>query len=146
MKLNKLLCWTLVSFIIISVQSAGWSQERSDVFNPKTSMVWLGVDFSEARYFGDEKDAVDGEAIKAVFDRINDLIISESDKYNLERTFHNRVISTEIEAVTKVNDATDDTQILSEDKSDYSRMNPPAGRLVCKLEMSFPMPMVSSLK
>ena len=87
-------------------------------------MVWLGVDFSEVRYFGDEKDAVEGEAIKSVFDRINNLIVSEADKYNLERAFHNKMISTEIEAVAKVNDATDDTQILSEDKSDYSRMNP----------------------
>lgn len=123
MKLNRLLSWTLVSLVIISAQSVGWSQERSDIFNPKTSMVWLGVDFSEARYFGDEKDAVDGGAIKAVFDRINDLILSESDKYNLSNTFKKKSISTEIQAVTTVNDATDDSNIVSTQTGDYTRMD-----------------------
>lgn len=123
MKPKLIFSWMVASLILIAVQSTGLSQERSDIFNPKTSMVWLGVDFSEVRYFGDEKDAVEGESIKSIFERINDLILSESDKYNLKNTFRNKAISTEIGAVTAVNDATDESQIQSEDKSDYSRMN-----------------------
>lgn len=123
MKHTYLFSWFLVSLLTFTTWNTGWSQDRSDIFNPKTSIVWLGVDFSEARYFGDDKDAVSGDAIKSVFERINDLIINESDKYNLRNAFHNKAISTEIQAVTTVNDATDDSAIVSEDKGDYTRMD-----------------------
>ncbi len=123
MKLNHFGSWTIISLVLLFAQSSGLSQEMSDIFNPRTPLIWLGVDFSEARYFGDDKDAVEGEALKDVFDRINDLIVSEADKYSLERAFHNKSISTELGAVTTVNDATDESLIVSYALRDYSRMD-----------------------
>ena len=98
------------------------AQTKGDIFKQDTPVTWLGVDFSEARYFGDQ-GTVSGNEMKYLFSKINYLILSEPDKYNLHKTFSKFNVTPNIEMVEKVNGSIDASKIVSYNYGEFNRLD-----------------------
>ena len=102
--------------------TVSFAQTKEDIFRKETPLTWLGIDFSEARYIGDP-GTVDAYEMKGLFDRINQLILAEPDKYDLRKSFHKSYITPNLSIVNAVNSKIDETKLLSNDNNDISRIN-----------------------
>ncbi|RLD39176.1 MAG: hypothetical protein DRI89_13730 [Bacteroidetes bacterium] len=82
-KVFLLTALTIMSFSFLQSQTA------DDIYNAET-ISWYGLDYTHA-YFISTVDFPDPYALKSRFSDWNDLIINESDKYNLNRFFNTDV-------------------------------------------------------
>lgn len=114
-KLFSLLFWMLLT-------SISFAQTKEDIFRKETPITWLGIDFSEARYIGDP-GTVDGYEMKVLFDKINQLILAEPDKYNLRKSFYKSYVTPNLSVVNAVNSKIDESKLLSNDNNDITRIN-----------------------
>lgn len=112
-----------IVLMLAGISSQSWGQAQSQIFEYNTPVTWLGVDFSEVRYMGDLENTADGNSLKTVFPKINDLIVNEPEKYNLKNAFYKQNISPNLDAVSRVNEKLDPSDIVTTDLNDYSRMD-----------------------
>ena len=56
---------------------------------PELPLTFMGVDFSNARYYGPAM-TVDPNEMKGLFTKINELLVTEADKYNLAKALHRK--------------------------------------------------------
>lgn len=78
----------------------------------RTEVTWLGIDFSHTRYLGDP-GTVDGHEMRRGFNAINNLMLYESDKYDLREAFQKREINFDIGFMLDRNNAIDESKIMS---------------------------------
>lgn len=100
-----------------------FAQSRAEAFSSQTPITWLGVDFSEAKYFGDP-GTVSQEQMKTMTININYLLINETEKYDFHKTFEKETIINDIKEISEINNSIDATKIMSLDMKDYTRFNP----------------------
>lgn len=87
MKQITLLRSLFLYILIMQISNNCFSQEAKEFFNSQDAKVtWLGIDFSEVRVMGDV-GATPGEMKDRYFTSINDVVVNESEKYNLSKTF-----------------------------------------------------------
>jgi hypothetical protein len=119
--MKKILITLLIGFSLTSFAQTRYNAR--DLFTEK-SIVWYGIDYSNARFigsFGQFKDAgaLDGPALKdKYFTGWNVLIIREHEKYNIAKFFKKDTQYNDISAVEKINSETDASKIMQE--NDYS--------------------------
>jgi hypothetical protein len=106
----------------IAFLSCGMAQTREDIFKKETPLTWMGIDFSESRFFSDP-GTVSASGMVEFYSRINYLIISEPDKYNLNKTFDKTTVTPNIDMVEKVNRSIDETKILTYNFADFNRLD-----------------------
>jgi hypothetical protein len=111
----------ILVLILALIPGLVYSQSREEIFRKDTKITWLGIDFSEARYFG-EQGTVDAYEMKAGFYKINHLILAESEKYNLAKAFYKRNLTNHITASEAVNNMVDESKIVSYNSGDYYRL------------------------
>jgi hypothetical protein len=103
---------------LLSAISFSTAQTKSEIFSAP-SVTWYGLDFSLIKLLG-SSDFKDPNAIQhKYFKSINELIISEKKKYNLEKFFHKDTINYNLEVVNKNNDSVNYTNLITDD-SKYS--------------------------
>lgn len=97
------------------------AQERSDIFDPKTKVTWLGLDFSAHKFIGDRERLGSESDMRHLFDAWNDLIIREADKYNIADAIGRRASTfvNEIDVTKEHNTELDVMSMYSDDKKDY---------------------------
>jgi hypothetical protein len=112
----------ILLLFVVAVFGSVNAQTKEDIFRKETPITWLGIDFSEARYIGDP-GTVDTYEMKGLFDKINQLILAESDKYNLRKSFNKSYITPNLSLVNELNAKIDESKLLSNDNNDISRIN-----------------------
>jgi hypothetical protein len=114
--------WPVVAlFFCSSIQSLS-AQTLKDVFtSSETSILYLGIDFTQARLMGDA--ATSGiEMRDKYFPGINDVVINEPKRYDLAKAFNKTTINNDLGIVTKGNKKINAEDIISTNSSDYSRL------------------------
>lgn len=113
--LNRL--FTVLLFCSISISS--FSQTLKDVFsNPNSPLLYLGIDFSKSRLM----DAGDPAKTRdEYYGSINDLVVNEPDKFDLQGAFQKTSIKHDFTAVKKNNATANLDEILSTKPEDFNR-------------------------
>ncbi|MBN2632639.1 MAG: hypothetical protein JXR66_03720 [Bacteroidales bacterium] len=93
----------LFPVILFICNISAYSQNAEDLFvRTGPEIVWLGVDFTQVKLYGDHGTVGQDELIP-LFDAINRLIITEREKYNLADALRRDDIPFNLEMVTKLN-------------------------------------------
>ena len=111
----------LVLFFCSSIQSLS-AQAIKDVFNSsETSILYLGIDYTEARLINDPSKP--GIAVRdEIYPGINALVINEPKKYDLQKAFNKTMINNSLGIVGKRNKAINAENIESTESADYNRL------------------------
>ena len=74
-----------ILIILFLLCFAQWvfAQRARDVFNPNFPVTWLGLDFSQSRFIGDQAKFKTIFNAQNLFDALNDLMLSEKDKFDV---------------------------------------------------------------
>ena len=96
--LKSTLLLTILSFCIGKVSA----QTFQDYFKPETNITWLGVDFTGVKVIN-ESDVNIEKLLASEFSAINDLVLNEPKKYDLNKAFHNDNVATDISLVKAKN-------------------------------------------
>ena len=104
---------TIITLTILFTASLGFSQTAADIFK-KTDFeyTYLGIDYSHAKFIGDFSHFAEWGEIGYVrlkeeyFDRWNNVVIREPDKYNLEEMLRKDYVGTDLSTIRKVNSET----------------------------------------
>ena len=110
----------LLLFLSGITQSA-FGQKAKDIFNSsETPITYLGIDFTRVKLIGDAgADAV--EIRNKWFASINDVVVNEPKKYNLQKALEKSSISSDLSFVMEKNSKADVAKLLSSNSSDDSR-------------------------
>lgn len=111
---------TLVAVAIAGLSKPVFSQTAKGIFNSGTPITYLGVDFTQARLINDA-GASATDLKEKHFPGINQVVINEPKKYDLEKTFKTTVTS-DISVTEKVNATLDADKIKSSSSSDENRL------------------------
>ena len=57
------------------------AQTKNDIFNPNTTITWLGLDFTAAQFVGDREEWRDTTHTLEIIEALNTLIIKEKEKF-----------------------------------------------------------------
>ena len=119
---HKLKASFFMSFIFFTLAHPALSQTLKEVFNSsETPLLYLGVDFTKAKLIDDlvanEMDVRDRQ-----FAGINDVIIAEPKKYDLNKAFHKTNVDHDLGSVAKRNTQPDAGQIKSTNTADFHRL------------------------
>src|SRR5258707_11385872 len=119
---NRFLPWMIILFFSPSLMQ-GQSLTAKAFFNSDTvSAVYLGIDFTLARLVND--DASSARVIQSTqFNGINDLIVKENKKYDLQEAYHRNNWKVDIKEVVARNDKADPDSLKSTNDGDLTRLN-----------------------
>ena len=113
-------------FVLISLILAGYcsnlvAQDVNNVFSTK-EIVWYGVDFSNVKLVGDGVAFANLNDIRdRQFKAINDLFISEPDKYNPKKAFKKDKVTNDLSIVEKRNLTPDINTLLVQNENTLSK-------------------------
>ena len=93
----------LLSFTLSSPDARIFSEEE---------IVWAGIDFSEARLIGSEGFTNPHDIQGRFFNAWNNLILSESDKYNIREFYKKSKVINDLSVVNKRNKMPDPDEIV----------------------------------
>jgi hypothetical protein len=113
----------LIFFLFITgAAQSSIAQTAKEVFNSsETPVLYLGIDFTKARLI-DDATANEMDIRDRQFAGINDLIITETKKYDLAGAFHKSSIDHDLGLVAKRNEKVNAEQIKSTNTSDFHRL------------------------
>lgn len=100
-----------------------YAQNAAELFDPTVRVTWLGIDYSQAKYYGDPGTTSKGEMVSG-FNAINHLIIAETEKFNISKFFKKNKLENDIQAVLESNEATDAESIITYASSELIRFTP----------------------
>lgn len=113
-----------VCLLLLSINKIAFTQTLSDFLGSSQSkMTWLGIDFSEARLYGDATSE-NWYMKDRYFPSINDLVILEPKKYDVAKAFRKNNVAFELSITRKVNDNLDIDKFKTNSTEDLRRLNP----------------------
>ena len=113
----------LLCLFALSTQQVGTAQNVAKLFTDANAQVtWLGVDFTQAKVLG-EAGTASGETMKEHFDRINNLIINEAEKYDLKKALQKKEVLYDLDPVTAANAGIDADGLTSNSSADKNGLN-----------------------
>jgi len=110
------------ALIVCGFSFTAISQTLKDVFtHSETNMVYLGVDFTQARLINvPSSDPIDIR--NRLYNSINDLVVNEPKKYDLARAFHKSNMNSDLSAVRARNSKINAEEIVSSNTEDCNRL------------------------
>ncbi len=117
-----LLGWATILFLF-PVLTQGQSLSASSFFNSEAiSATYLGIDFTLAKLINDEES--NAKVIQLTqFNGINDLIVKENKKYDVQDAYHRTNWTVDVKEVESRNDKVNPDQLKSSNESDLTRLN-----------------------
>ncbi len=122
---NKILTLRILSALfILPVFIHGQSLSASAFFNNESlPATYLGIDFTLAKLINDE--ASNAKTIQSTqFNGINDLMIAESKKYEIQQAYRRSNWTPDIKEVESRNDKVNPDQLKSSNEADLTRLKP----------------------
>lgn len=105
--------------LLVSAQTA-LAQKAKDIFSPDIALTYFGVDFSEARVIGEP--ATKAADMPGYFAAINNLVVTDTKKYDLPAVFQRSSVAVDITAVNKKNASINTAAVKSSNVNDFSRL------------------------
>jgi len=109
-------------FILIS--STTFSQTKSDVFKEDASVTWLGLDLTSAKFIGDREKFGSESDVRHLIDAWNDLIVTESDKFDVAKAIDKKKVENAIDVTKDHNAELDVMAMFSNEPKDYLHVKP----------------------
>ncbi len=113
---------TLILLLLIGSASL-CAQERSDVFDLKTNITWLGLDFTSAKLIGDRERLGSESDIRHLLDAWNDLMIKEADKFSIARATDRKTVTNNVDVTKEHNAELDVLSMYSDSEKDYLHLS-----------------------
>ena len=114
----------LFLFVLLISFGAVSAQTRSDVFNKDIEVTWLGLDFTNAKFLGDREKFGSESDVKHLMTAWNELIINESEKFNVAKAVDRSKVTNAIEVTTARNGEVDVQAIFTDNQKDYLHIQP----------------------
>jgi hypothetical protein len=115
----KRLKFFLLIFVMSSQTSFGQVKE---VFDPKTPIVWLGLDFTGAVFIGDREKFGSKNDIRYLISSWNSLMTMEKEKFDVYAMLGKTKVVHKVEIAQEHNDKLELTDITSNDLADRVRL------------------------
>ena len=113
--------WLIVIVFFGINQSAGAQTLKEILNSSETPLLYLGIDFTQARLIDDA--TADVAAIRdRHYPAINDLVVNEPKKFDLAGAFHKTTIEHDLGLVAKRNAKINTEEIVSTNSADYNRL------------------------
>jgi hypothetical protein len=110
----------LTALLFVACIQQGIAQTTfKDFFNPDSKLTYLGVDYTLAKVYG-QTDIEINNLITRDFAGINNLVISEPERYDLPKFFHKSEVVKELSLVEAHNKKIDADKLKSADGNDKS--------------------------
>ena len=122
-QINLCISFLLLAFIL-GLTGTVAAQSKKDFFTATDSKTtWLGLDFSDLRIFGDSE--ADVMAIRdQYFGSINDLILTEPDKYIVAKAFRRSNLVFDLAEVTRLNAEVDPDKLIVMKSEEVMQVTP----------------------
>ena len=108
----KKIILTLPLIALINFISYSQSEMR-DLFNPETKIYWMGLDFTSTKFIGFSKEIGSNPILKtredlrdSMFVLWNDLMLDQSEKFNIQKAFRSSNFEVFFEPVMEANSKT----------------------------------------
>jgi hypothetical protein len=110
-------------FLVCGTLQSVMAQTAKDIFNSsETPITYLGIDFTNAKLIGDPgADAIDIR--NRYFSSINEVVINEPKKYDLQKALEKSNVSNDLSFVRAKNEKVDADKIKSSSSSDANRFS-----------------------
>lgn len=108
------------AFIAISF-SLGAQNIKAILADKESSITYYGIDFTKATLIGDANANPD-DIISRQFAGLNDLMVNESDKYNIAGALRRSDIPSNLSIVAARNEKANRDKLLSSDTEDYNKL------------------------
>src|SRR5260221_13331927 len=107
-------------FTVLLLTATGFvhGQTASAVFDPKTPVTWLGLDFYGAKFVGDQAAFTAANNTKNLLASWNELLLKEAGKYNVGRSLRKRNVTNNFSETNKHNEGLDFNSMLSDKAGD----------------------------
>jgi len=115
---------TVIIALLTLLCSVSFAQEMQDIFDRKTNIKWLGLDFSAAKFIGDRERLGSTSDVQHLIVAWNDLMIKEKEKYDVGAAIDKIKVEEAIEVTKEHNANLDVTEIFSNDVKDHFRLKP----------------------
>ena len=108
----------LLTYILCFNSTTSTAQTAKDVFDSDFPITYLGIDFSNARCYGEGArfDAAD------ITQKINDVARNEYDKYNLAEAIKKNKLDIRFELTEKLNSKINDDKFFTYNESDLNKL------------------------
>ena len=116
----KKIALALYLVMLASVLSVG--QDMRDIFDSKSTITWLGLDFTGAKFIGDREKFGSESDTRTLLEAWNKLMIAEAEKYDVAAAINKVKVEKGIQVTIDNNAQLDLSQIFSEDSKDHIRL------------------------
>ena len=113
----------VLAVLFLTTGAKAQSIKAADISNPETPIIWLGLDFTEARLIGDlsaDENAIKNQHIPD----INQLVVNEAKKYDLPKAFKHTNITSDLGFSYNQNKKLDASKLKSTNNDDFTRFKP----------------------
>ena len=111
-----------IFFFLILMTSLVNAQSKSDVFRKDVPVTWLGLDFTSNKFIGDRERFGSESDVRHLIDAWHELILKESDKYDIARAIDRVSVENAVEVTNENNAQLDVLSMFSENEKDYLHM------------------------
>lgn len=115
-------CILLLSFFLLASMGTQ-AQTAKDVFDQKTEITWLGLDFTATKIIGDKENWSGYDPIQ-LFGAWNQLMINEREKYNVAEALHRDHVKPALEITMDHNSALNVTDLFADVTSNEFKLAP----------------------
>jgi hypothetical protein len=106
-----------VSFLMLVAASAS-AQSSQNIFDPNVPVIWLGLDFSKARFVGPAAEFGPPAKYQELLASWNVLMNKEQDKFNVKRFFKKKSVILNFDQTNKINAALNFASMMTEQSGD----------------------------
>ena len=100
----------LAASFSLATAAASAQTMKDIVTKPEIPLTFMGLDFSATRYYG-SPGTVSPSEMKALFTKMDELMVNEADKYDLAKAFHHNQVNHNISFAESVNAKIDSMSI-----------------------------------
>lgn len=110
---NKCMRKVLLFLLVVVLQSTVIAQTQSDIFDSKTDLTWLGLDFTQVHFIGSAAQWQDAGAITSTdlrdkyFVAWNEIFVDEKAKYDVSKATERPIIKYAIDVTASANSKSD---------------------------------------
>jgi hypothetical protein len=110
--------------VVMLIPVFGRSQQMQDIFDRKTKITWLGLDFTGAKFIGDRERFGSTSDVQHLLESWNDLMVKERPKFDVAAAIDKLKVEDALEVTKEHNANLDVTDIFSNEKKDYFHFKP----------------------
>jgi hypothetical protein len=92
----KTLKFKLLTAALLVFSTWGLAQNAKEVFDPKTSLIWLGLDFTGTKFIGDQEKLGSADDVHKLITAWNNLMINEPEKFDVGEALHRPALKQDI--------------------------------------------------